>query len=180
MEDVHIIHNHNWQTSGGWPETQSGQCTIGGIYGSGAVKSGYSIKNVYVETAASCAIGLEISNSAYSRHPTVGYGGEATNCVGSFNDFGESVRGAKRLADPSASFDTISILSSSNPYKNILPFDSLRLPQQLRISSSTMPSRPAAGTETTSLASRARPAAAQATSSARSTWPYPPQSRGSP
>ena len=96
VEDVHIIHNHNWQTSGGWPESPSGQCTIGGIYGSGAVKSGYSIKNVYVETAASCAIGLQISNSAYSRHPTVGYGGEAVNCVGSIKVRGEGARRVKK------------------------------------------------------------------------------------
>ena len=75
-----MIHNHNWHTSGGWPETQSGQCTIGGIYGSGSVKKGYTLKNVFVETAASCAIGLEISKSAYNRHPT------QEGCVGSIVD----------------------------------------------------------------------------------------------
>ena len=80
VEDIYVIHNHNWHTSGGWPETQSGQCTIGGIYGSGAVKSGYRLKNIFVETAASCAVGLEISKSAYSRHPT------ADGCVGNMVD----------------------------------------------------------------------------------------------
>ncbi|GMI14138.1 hypothetical protein TrLO_g5409 [Triparma laevis f. longispina] len=77
VEDIYVIHNHNWHTSAGWPETASGQCVIGGIYGSGSVKSGYKLKNIYVETAASCAVGLEISKSAYSRHPT------ADGCVGS-------------------------------------------------------------------------------------------------
>ncbi|GMH74457.1 hypothetical protein TrST_g2265 [Triparma strigata] len=80
VEDIYVIHNHNWHTSGGWPETASGQCTIGGIYGSGSVKSGYKLKNIFVETAASCAIGLEISKSAYSRHPT------SDGCVGSIVD----------------------------------------------------------------------------------------------
>ena len=80
VEDVYVIHNHNWHTSGGWPETASGQCTIGGIYGSGAVKKGYKLKNIFVETAASCAIGLEISKSAYNRHPT------EDGCVGSMVD----------------------------------------------------------------------------------------------
>lgn len=80
VEDVYVIHNHNWHTSGGWPETKSGQCTIGGIYGSGAVKKGYKLKNIFVETAASCAVGLEISKSAYNRHPT------QDGCVGSMVD----------------------------------------------------------------------------------------------
>jgi hypothetical protein len=67
IEDIYVIHNHNWHTSGGWPESASGQCTIGGIYGSGAPKTGYKLKNIFVETAASCAVGLEISKSAYER-----------------------------------------------------------------------------------------------------------------
>jgi hypothetical protein len=81
VEDIYVIHNHNWWSSGGWPETKSGQCVIGGVYGSGAVKSGYTLKNIFVETAASCAVGLEISKQAYSRHPTV------DGCVGSIKDF---------------------------------------------------------------------------------------------
>ncbi|GMI35654.1 hypothetical protein TeGR_g13029 [Tetraparma gracilis] len=80
IEDIYVIHNHNWHTSGGWPESASGQCTIGGIYGSGAPKTGYKLKNIFVETAASCAVGLEISKSAYSRHPTV------DGCVASISD----------------------------------------------------------------------------------------------
>eukprot|EP00316_Scyphosphaera_apsteinii_P011525 CAMPEP_0119304454 /NCGR_PEP_ID=MMETSP1333-20130426/5669_1 /TAXON_ID=418940 /ORGANISM="Scyphosphaera apsteinii, Strain RCC1455" /LENGTH=695 /DNA_ID=CAMNT_0007307347 /DNA_START=166 /DNA_END=2250 /DNA_ORIENTATION=+ len=80
LEDIYVIHNHNWHTSGGWPETKSGQCTIGAIYGSGSVKKGYKLKNIFVETAASCAVGLEISKSAYNRHPT------AKGCVGSIID----------------------------------------------------------------------------------------------
>ncbi|GMI48064.1 hypothetical protein TrCOL_g11427 [Triparma columacea] len=81
LEDIYVIHNHNWKSSADWPETQSGQCTIGAIYGSGAVKKGYQLKNIFVETAASCALGLEISKTAYSRHPT------SEGCVGSMVDF---------------------------------------------------------------------------------------------
>ena len=81
LEDIYVIHNHNWRSSADWPETQSGQCTIGAIYGSGAVKRAYRLKNIFVETAASCALGLEISKTAYSRHPT------SEGCVGSMVDF---------------------------------------------------------------------------------------------
>eukprot|EP00520_Triparma_pacifica_P009227 CAMPEP_0118644180 /NCGR_PEP_ID=MMETSP0785-20121206/6798_1 /TAXON_ID=91992 /ORGANISM="Bolidomonas pacifica, Strain CCMP 1866" /LENGTH=716 /DNA_ID=CAMNT_0006535915 /DNA_START=100 /DNA_END=2246 /DNA_ORIENTATION=- len=81
LEDIYVIHNHNWHSSAGWPETMSGQCTIGAIYGSGAVKKNYKLKNIFVETAASCAVGLEISKTAYNRHPT------SDGCVGSMIDF---------------------------------------------------------------------------------------------
>ena len=70
IEDIYLIHNHNWVSSADWPETESGQCVVGGVYGSGVVKTNYTIRNVFVETAASCAIGLEISNQAYSKHLT--------------------------------------------------------------------------------------------------------------
>ena len=70
VDSIYVIHNHNWITSPNWPETESGQCTVGGIYGSGALKSGYKLSNIFVETAASCAVGLEISNDAYSKHLT--------------------------------------------------------------------------------------------------------------
>eukprot|EP00588_Corethron_pennatum_P007292 CAMPEP_0194283966 /NCGR_PEP_ID=MMETSP0169-20130528/26543_1 /TAXON_ID=218684 /ORGANISM="Corethron pennatum, Strain L29A3" /LENGTH=793 /DNA_ID=CAMNT_0039029683 /DNA_START=19 /DNA_END=2400 /DNA_ORIENTATION=+ len=80
VENVHVIHNHNWVTSKGWPETKSGQCVVGGIYGSGAVKKNYRLKNIFVETAAGCAVGLQISSDAYSRHPT------PEGCVGSMID----------------------------------------------------------------------------------------------
>ncbi len=75
-----MIHNHNWYTSGNWPASLSGQCTIGAVYGTGAVKRAYKLRNIFVETAASCAIGLEISKSAYNRHPT------RNGCVGSIVD----------------------------------------------------------------------------------------------
>ena len=52
VEDIYVIHNHNWATSAGWPETPSGQCVIGGVYGSGAVKKGYKLRNIYVETVS--------------------------------------------------------------------------------------------------------------------------------
>mmetsp|Transcript_24385 Transcript_24385/g.55677 ORF Transcript_24385/g.55677 Transcript_24385/m.55677 type:complete len:778 (-) Transcript_24385:57-2390(-) len=80
VTSIYIIHNHNWATSSGWPETQSGQCVVGGIYGSGAIKSGYRLSNIFVETAASCAVGLQISKKAYSRHLT------PEGCVGSMKD----------------------------------------------------------------------------------------------
>ena len=71
IDSIYVIHNQNWITSPQWPETQSGQCIVGGVYGSGAPKSGYKLSNIFVETAASCAVGLEISNQAYSKHLTV-------------------------------------------------------------------------------------------------------------
>lgn len=80
LDSIYVIHNHNWATSSGWPETKSGQCVVGGVYGSGAVKSGYRLSNIFVETAASCAVGLEISNDAYSRHLT------PEGCVGNMVD----------------------------------------------------------------------------------------------
>ena len=80
VENIYVIHNQNWASSAGWPETQSGQCVVGGVYGSGAVKEGYRLKNIFVETAASCAVGLQISKNAYSRHPT------PDGCVGSMID----------------------------------------------------------------------------------------------
>jgi len=80
VDSVNVIHNHNWVTSPNWPETQSGQCVVGGIYGSGAVKQRYQLSNIFVETAASCAVGLQISKNAYSRHPT------PEGCVGSMLD----------------------------------------------------------------------------------------------
>ena len=43
---------------------------MGGIYGSGAPKSGYRLSNIFVETAASCAVGLTISKNAYNKHLT--------------------------------------------------------------------------------------------------------------
>ncbi len=70
VDSIYVIHNHNWITSPNWPATASGQCTVGGIYGSGALKSGYRLSNIFVETAASCAVGLEISDNAYSKHLT--------------------------------------------------------------------------------------------------------------
>jgi hypothetical protein len=81
VDSIYVIHNHNWMSSADWPETSSGQCVVGGIYGSGAVKRGYQLSNIFVETAASCAVGLQISKSAYSRHPT------PEGCVGSMVDF---------------------------------------------------------------------------------------------
>lgn len=63
-----------------WPEGQSGQCVVGGIYGSGAVKRGYRLSNIFVETACSCAVGLQISKTAYNRHTT------PLGCVGSLLD----------------------------------------------------------------------------------------------
>ena len=80
IDGVYLIHNQNWMTSEGWPETKSGQCVIGGVYGTSSVKSGYRIRNVFVETACGCAVGLEISKSAYNRHLT------ADGCVGSIKD----------------------------------------------------------------------------------------------
>lgn len=80
IDSINVIHNHNWVTSSSWPETQSGQCVIGGIYGSGAVKEGYNLSNIFVETATSCAVGLQISKKAYSRHPT------PEGCVGNMNN----------------------------------------------------------------------------------------------
>lgn len=80
IDSINVIHNHNWVTSSKWPETQSGQCVIGGIYGSGAVKERYRLSNIFVETAASCAVGLQISKKAYSRHPT------PEGCVGNMNN----------------------------------------------------------------------------------------------
>ena len=80
IDSVYIIHNHNWVTSPNWPATQSGQCIIGGVYGSGAVKERYQLSNIFVETAASCAVGLQISKDAYSRHLT------PEGCVGSLID----------------------------------------------------------------------------------------------
>ena len=80
VENIYVIHNQNWASSSGWPETESGQCVVGGVYGSGAVKKGYRLNNIFVETAASCAVGLQISKNAYSRHPT------AEGCVGSMID----------------------------------------------------------------------------------------------
>ena len=76
IDSVHVIHNHNWISSPRWPETPSGQCIIGGVYGSGAVKSNYTLSNIFVETACSCAVGLQISKAAFSRHLTNG------ECVG--------------------------------------------------------------------------------------------------
>lgn len=80
VDNVYIIHNHNWVTSPDWPENSSGQCIVGGVYGSGAVKQRYVLSNIYVETAASCAVGLQISKNAYSRHLT------PEGCVGNLND----------------------------------------------------------------------------------------------
>ena len=80
IDSIHVIHNHNWLSSKGWPETKSGQCVGGGIYGTGPVKKGYKLSNIFSETAVSCAIGLEISKSAYNRHPT------PEGCVGSIID----------------------------------------------------------------------------------------------
>jgi len=80
LDSIYVIHNHNWVTSSGWPETESGQCVVGGVYGSGAVKSGYRLNNIFVETAASCAVGLELSKDAYSRHLT------PEGCVGNMID----------------------------------------------------------------------------------------------
>eukprot|EP00534_Pseudo-nitzschia_fraudulenta_P001032 CAMPEP_0201119460 /NCGR_PEP_ID=MMETSP0850-20130426/3605_1 /ASSEMBLY_ACC=CAM_ASM_000622 /TAXON_ID=183588 /ORGANISM="Pseudo-nitzschia fraudulenta, Strain WWA7" /LENGTH=888 /DNA_ID=CAMNT_0047385179 /DNA_START=22 /DNA_END=2688 /DNA_ORIENTATION=- len=80
VDSIYVIHNHNWVTSPGWPETESGQCVVGGIYGSGAVKKGYRLSNIFVETAVSCAIGLDISNDAYSKHLT------PEGCVGNIID----------------------------------------------------------------------------------------------
>jgi len=80
VDTVYVIHNQNWMTSEGWPTTKSGQCVVGGMYGSSAVKSNYKITNIYVETACSCAVGLEISKAAYNRHLT------ADGCVGSIKD----------------------------------------------------------------------------------------------
>lgn len=71
VDSIYVVHNHNWVTSPQWPATKSGQCTVGGIYGSGAHKSGYRLSNIFVETAASCAVGLEISKNAYSKHLTL-------------------------------------------------------------------------------------------------------------
>jgi len=80
VDGVYVIHNHNWVTSPQWPATPSGQCVVGAVYGSGAVKQGYVLRNIFVETAASCAVGLQISRNAYSRHPT------PEGCVGSMID----------------------------------------------------------------------------------------------
>ena len=80
IEDIYLIHNHNWVSSAAWPQTDSGQCVVGGVYGSGVVKSNYTLRNVYVETAASCAVGLEISNEAYSKHLT------RQGCVGNIEN----------------------------------------------------------------------------------------------
>jgi hypothetical protein len=80
IDSIYVIHNHNWITSPQWPSTKSGQCTVGGIYGSGAHKQGYRLSNIFVETAASCAVGLEIDNRAYSRHLTV------DGCVANIDD----------------------------------------------------------------------------------------------
>ena len=80
VNNIYLIHNHNWVSSQAWPETKSGQCVVGGVYGSGVVKAKYKISNVFVETACSCAVGLEISKSAYSRHLT------PDGCVGSIQE----------------------------------------------------------------------------------------------
>ena len=77
IDTVWVIHNHNWVTSGGWPATLAGQCVVGGIYGSGSVKRSYDIRNIYTETACSCAVALQVSKDALFRHPT------PEGCVGS-------------------------------------------------------------------------------------------------
>jgi len=71
----------NWVTSSDWPGNESGQCIVGGIYGSSATKSNTILRNIYVETAASCAIGLQIDKNAYSRHLTTEH-----QCVGSIQN----------------------------------------------------------------------------------------------
>lgn len=38
LDSIHVIHNHNWLTSRDWPATLSGQCVVGGIYGSGSIQ----------------------------------------------------------------------------------------------------------------------------------------------
>jgi hypothetical protein len=80
IDSVYVIHNHNWASSKGWPATQSGQCTIGAVYGSGSVQQSYRINNIFVETAASCAVGLQISKSSFNRHLT------PKGCVGSIQN----------------------------------------------------------------------------------------------
>ena len=80
VEDVYLIHNHNWVSSDRWPTTRSGQCVVGGVYGSGAFKSNYTLRNIFVETASGCAVGLEITNTAFSRHLT------GANCTGNIEN----------------------------------------------------------------------------------------------
>mmetsp|Transcript_11164 Transcript_11164/g.16791 ORF Transcript_11164/g.16791 Transcript_11164/m.16791 type:complete len:766 (-) Transcript_11164:110-2407(-) len=80
VENVYLIHNQNWMTSNDWPTTNSGQCVVGGVYGSSSVKSNYRIHNIFVETACSCAVGLEINKAAFSRHLT------PEGCVGSIKN----------------------------------------------------------------------------------------------
>ena len=80
VDTVYVIHNHNWVSSHDWPETKSGQCVVGGVYGSGVAKQKYTLRNIFVETACSCAVGLEISKKAYSKHLT------KKGCVGSISD----------------------------------------------------------------------------------------------
>lgn len=66
--------------SNDWPTTKSGQCVVGGVYGSSSVKSNYRVHNIFVETACSCAVGLEINKAAFSRHLT------PDGCVGSIKN----------------------------------------------------------------------------------------------
>lgn len=55
-------------------------CVVGAMYGSGAIKKGYRLNNIFVETSISCAVGLQISKTAYNRHPT------PEGCIGSILD----------------------------------------------------------------------------------------------
>jgi len=80
IDSIYVIHNHNWIDSEVWPPGESGQCVVGGMYGSGAVKQGYRLSNIFVETAISCAVGLQITKTAYNRHPT------PEGCIGSILD----------------------------------------------------------------------------------------------
>jgi len=80
VDTVHVIHNHNWVSSDTDPSGPSGQCTVGAVYGSGSVKRGLRLSNIFAETATSCAVGLQINKQAFNRHTT------PSGCVGSIID----------------------------------------------------------------------------------------------
>jgi len=78
VDSIHVIHNHNWVSS--FDREDSGQCTVGAVYGSGAIKRGLRLRNIFTETATSCAVGLRVSKTAFNRHTT------PQGCVGSILD----------------------------------------------------------------------------------------------
>ena len=78
VDSIYVIHNHNWISSAA--VVDSGKCTISANYGSGSVTRGLRVRNIFAETATSCAVGLRINKKAFNRHTT------PTGCVGSIYD----------------------------------------------------------------------------------------------